>query len=422
MDAVLRLARWVRLRPAAVCWWAAVGCTSPQTLYPGPLGGVESVPEQRAKSEAAYWADQRAKVRSQAPGDPLPPAGPVAPPKVDPAVVPWTPAAPAPVVPAGGPTPEQGTPQVRVAAVVGSDVVITDDEVWQMVRQRAGEYVKLVGTERDAREKELFREELRRLIERELILHDFLTKVKKNKPQALEELKEEASRTAAKQMKEFKRVNKFPSEEAFTEALKAQGMSVKGLQRQLERNAMMNMYLGQVMKDKGVKGVSLAVIQRYYDEHPDEFKVEDRVKWMDLFVSYRRFATTVEARQYAEGVHKQAQDGADFAELVKQFGHGDSALRGGEGIGQKPGEISPPELEPTLLKMTAGQLSGIIPTETGFHIVKVVEREVAGVRPFDEKTQIQIRNRLAALAQKAEYEKLIEELWRKTTVRVIELP
>jgi parvulin-like peptidyl-prolyl isomerase len=305
---------------------------------------------------------------------------------------------------------------------VGSDTYVTDDEVWQMVRQRAGEYIKLVGTDRDVREKELFREELRRLIERELILQDFMTKIKKNKPQVLEELKQEANRTAARQLKEFKRVNKFPTEEAFTEALKAQGMSLKGLQRQLERNAMMNIYLGQVMKDKGVKGVSLAVVQRYYDEHPDEFKVEDRLKWQDLFVAYRRFATTVEARQYAETVLKQAQGGADFVGLVKQYGHGDSALRDGEGIGTKPGEISPAELEPTLLKMSAGQLSGIVATETGFHIVKVLEREAAGVRPFDEKTQTAIRNRLAGEAQKVEYEKLIAELWWKTTVRVIELP
>src|SRR5581483_4845427 len=249
------------------------------------------------------------------PDGPKAPDGPLVSP-AGPAAVPWTPAAPAPasqpavadVVPAGGPTPDTASPQVRVVAMIGADVVVTDEEVWQMVRQRAAEYVRLAGTDRDAREKELFREELRKLIERELILSDFLAKVKKNKPQALDELQEEAARQAAKQIKEIKKQNNFKTEAEFAEVLKAQGISAKALQRHLERAAMMNMYLASYFKEKK-REVSLAEVARYYDEHPDEFKVEDRVRWLDLFVSYRRFNTTVEARQYAEGLLKQAQGG-----------------------------------------------------------------------------------------------------------------
>jgi peptidyl-prolyl cis-trans isomerase SurA len=183
----------------------------------------------------------------------------------------------------------------------------------------------------------------------------------------------------------------------------------------------MNMYLGQFLKDKA-KVASLAEVVRYYDEHPEEFKVEDRVKWLDLFVSYRRFNTTVEARQYAEHLLKQVREGADFVQVVKQHGHGDSALRGGEGVGQKRGEVKPPELEPVLFGMEAGQVSDVIATETGFHVVKVLERDVAGVRPFDEKVQTHIRARIGDQANKAEYDKLIEDLWRKTNVEVMGVP
>ena len=305
--------------------------------------------------------------------------------------------------------------------MIGSDVVVTDDEVWQMVRQRAGEYIRLTGTDRDAREKELFREELRKLIERELILADFLTKVKKNKPHLLETIKEDASRQVTRHIRDIKKQNNFKTESEFAEVLKSQGISAKALERQLERNAMMNMYLGQFLKDK-TKTASLAEVMNYYEEHADEFKVEDRAKWLDLFVSYRRFNTTVEARQYAEHLLKQIRDGADFVQVVKQHGHGDSALRDGEGLGQKRGEVKPPELEPVLFGMEAGQVSDLIATETGFHVVKVLERDVAGVRPFDEKTQTYIRNKLGAQVQKAEYDKLIEELWRKTNVEVMGVP
>lgn len=320
-----------------------------------------------------------------------------------------------------GPSPQDATTQIRVVAVVGPDVVITDDEVWQMVRQRAREYVTLTGTARDAAEKQYFREELRKLIERELIIADFVGKVKKNKPQVLEEVRGEADRAADKQLREFRRGNGIHSEAQYQEALKHQGLTEKGIRRQLERGALMNMYLGQLLKERS-KPASLAEITRYYEDHPDEFHLDDKVKWLDLFVSYRRFNTDAEAKQYAEQLYQQAVAGADFVPLVKKYGHGDSVLRDGEGIGIKPGEIQPRELEPTLLKMTSGQVSRPIPTENGIHILKVIERDQAGVRPFDTKTQAAIRERIMSLGRKGEYDRLIDELWRKTTVQVIGLP
>ena len=75
-----------------------------------------------------------------------------------------------------------------------------------------------------------------------------------------------------------------------------------------------------------------------------------------------------------------------------------------------------------MLALKAGQLSSIIPTENGLHIVKVTEREIAGVRPFDEKVQGFIRQKLMGQIQDQERDKLIEELWRRTTVKIVELP
>ncbi len=361
-------------------------------------------------------------IRAQSPDGPKTPAAPVVVPSPGPAApAPASQAAVANVVPPSRPGLDQADTQVRVVAMIGSDVVITDDEVWQMVRQKAGDYVRLTGTERDAREKELFREELRKLIERELVIADFLAKVKKNKPQLEQVIKEDADRQVSRQIRDIKKQHNFTTEAQFDEALRSQGISAKALERQLERNAMMNMYLGQFFKDRG-KVVSLAEVVRYYREHPTEFKVEDRVKWLDLFVSYRRFDTTVDARRYAENLLAQIRGGADFVQVVKQHGHGDSALRGGEGVGEKRGEVTPRELEPTLFALSPGQLSELIATETGFHAVKVLERDVAGVRPFDETVQTYIRTKLGAEAQKVEYDKLIEDLWRKTNVEVIGVP
>ena len=65
-------------------------------------------------------------------------------------------------------------------------------------------------------------------------------------------------------------------------------------------------------------------------------------------------------------------------------------------------------------------MSNLIQTPAGYHIVKVVERQVAGVRPFDEKVQAEIREKLIRKMRADEYGRMVEELWRKGVVKVME--
>ena len=95
-------------------------------------------------------------------------------------------------------------------------------------------------------------------------------------------------------------------------------------------------------------------------------------------------------------------------------------LRDGAGVGEKRGEIQPPELEKVIWDIKPGNFSGVLPSENGFHIVRVLERQVAGARPLDEKMQTEIRNKLTDQAYKAEVDKLSAQLWRQIGVTIVE--
>ncbi len=307
--------------------------------------------------------------------------------------------------------------RVKVVATVGADGLITDDDVLIMMRQRAREYITLQGNDRVTKEKDVYKEELRRLIERELVINEFLAKVRKNKPQLVDELWTEAGNTADRQMREIRKGAGITNESDFAAMLKSQGVEMKTFRRQMERGALSNMYVGQFMREKS-QTITLHQIQQYYRDHAEDFRVEDRVKWQDFFLSIKRFQSIEEAKLYADWARKSLQAGADFAEFTKKHGHGDSALRGGEGSGNKRGEILPQELEKIVFELAEGTCSDIIPSQTGFHIVKVVERDVAGIRPLDAKLQSEIRGRLTELNFKQDREKMIMDLWRKTTVNI----
>lgn len=312
--------------------------------------------------------------------------------------------------------------QVKVAATIGHEAVITDDEVWQMVRSRMREFADLIGEERAAKEKQIYREELKELVGRELLVLELFERMRKNKvEERIEDLKKHATESAERDILDRKKRQGFGhlNEEDFVKLLTSQGLNMAMLKRQLEQETLSRIYLEQTLKDK-IKYISFNDLWDYYQSNPKDFEVQDRAKWLDLFVSFRNFNTVEEARAHATAAWKSAMAGADFAELVKKYGQGDSNLRDGEGIGQKRGEIQPAELEPIIMELNAGQVSPLLQTATGYHIVKVVEREKAGTLPFDERVQSLIRMKLTMQVQEHERQKAIEELWRKHRPMIVE--
>lgn len=390
-------------------------------------------------------------VRGQLPQDPLAPvapppppalattpAGPVATPGVTTAVpgapVPGSPVPPGargPVVNAGYtggvksiPTAAEmlknGVPRVKVVAVVGANNVITDQEVVESVWQHNEELSRLAGRERQEKFKELYTAALRRTIERELILDDMYAKLKKaNKMAVIEEIRETAAQTTSQQIREIKKRAMSQTDEEFAAWLRVQGLTLPVLRRQFERQFMSQQYVNSMMREKGRKP-GLAEIRDYYDAHPEEFRTPDRVKWLHIFVRLNGHATPREAYDHAEALRKAAEAGGDFTALARQYDEGFAKMQNGFGTGEYRGKIQPPDLEETVWSLRPGQMSGLLQTATGYHLVKVVEREVAGVQPFDAAVQGKIRETLREQYREAEMKKLVDSLWRRGVVRVME--
>jgi len=322
-----------------------------------------------------------------------------------------TPTAAAPTAP-----PMEGDSQVRIVASIGNNPIY-ESEVREAVYQRMGELIRLSESQRTVREKEIFREELKKIIERELVIDDMTAALTARKQTtALTKLRAEASKEAETRLKEFKKDRGIPNDTEFRTVLRAQGLTLAGIKRQIERGYMMQTYLRDKVSPK-LDALGLADVREYYASHLNEFQADDRVKWQDLFVLTERFKSVEEARQYANQLAAKAGKGEDFSKLAAEFSMGDSKARNGAGIGDKPGEIFPQDLEPTILALKASQIT-VKETETGFHIIRVAERTYAGPKPYDDKLQAEIRRKLQNQIYEREMRREIDTLWKRTQPQI----
>jgi hypothetical protein len=274
--------------------------------------------------------------------------------------------------------------------------------------------------ERTAKEKELYQVALRDLIERELLIDDFYARMKKNASKsAIEDIKEMASQTAEREIMRYRKMFGARTEQEFSDMLRADGLTLPVFRRQKEREIMAEEYVHSLMKETG-RNPSFPDMRAYYDSHPEPFKIEDRVRWQDLVVSFSNHPSREAARAHAELVLKSAQSGTDFVTLIKQQEKHLSSRQNWDGIGTTRDDV-PLNVAPAVWALQPGQISGLIELPDGYHIVKVLERQYAGLRPFvDNKVQAECRDRLKRQYSDAERNKLVQELWRRTAIQVFE--
>ncbi|MSR54824.1 MAG: hypothetical protein EXS09_16275 [Gemmataceae bacterium] len=381
-------------------------------------------------------------VRSQTPetlppvrlGTPMPPTAPIPLESPTPAGDIRIPELKGPVTPAGGtetappltatpgmdPTLSvprlEGDAQVRIVASIGNNPIY-ESEVREAVYQRMGEFMRYTQSQRQAKERDIFREELRKIIERELVVDEMIaTLTAKKQTTMLNKLRETAGKEADTRLKEFKKDRGIPTDAEFRSVLRSQGLTLSGIRRQIERSFMMQTYLREKLTPMMDK-VSLSDLREYYSAHASDFRAEDAVKWQDLYVEKEQFKTADGARQFATSLSNRAAKGEDFIKLVADHGMGDTKLRNGAGVGEKPGEIFPQELEPAILSLKAGQVT-IKETETGYHILRVAERSYAGTQPYTEKLQGEIRRRLQNEIFEREAKRFIDTIWKRSQPQI----
>ena len=123
-----------------------------------------------------------------------------------------------------------------------------------------------------------------------------------------------------------------------------------------------------------------------YQQDIQQYQVPNRVHAQHiLFMTVGKpDAEVEEIRKKAEDVLKQAKKGAKFDELAKKYSEDPGSKDKGGDLGWLLQGQTVPEFEKTAFSLQPGTISDLVKTQYGFHIIKVLEKENAHTKPFDE--------------------------------------
>ncbi|MBJ6748824.1 peptidylprolyl isomerase [Geomonas anaerohicana] len=155
--------------------------------------------------------------------------------------------------------------------------------------------------------------------------------------------------------------------------------------------------------------VSDAEMQDYYNKNKDKFKSDAQIRASHILVK---------SEAQAKEIEKQLKGGASFEELAKKNSIDGAAQKGGDlGWFSKGSMI--PDFEKVAFGLKDGEVSGIVKTQFGYHIIKKTGSRPAGARTLDE-VKDEIKAALAPAKQQETFKTLKEDLKKQAKVSIKE--
>ncbi|MCP4629943.1 MAG: peptidylprolyl isomerase [bacterium] len=168
---------------------------------------------------------------------------------------------------------------------------------------------------------------------------------------------------------------RFPGEAEFKIALGKMNLTEDKVKMQIARGLAIRQLIEQQVTSKIV--ITDVETKAYYDGNPQMFKQPEQVKASHILIKVDPGATEVqkaEARKKIDAVQQKIKDVGDFAELAKEYSEGPSNTRGGDLGFFRRGQMVKP-FDDTVFDMKTNEISDIVETRFGYHIIKVYDKK-----------------------------------------------
>ena len=190
---------------------------------------------------------------------------------------------------------------------------------------------------------------------------------------------------------EYKKLrSNLPKEEDFQAALKEHNMTEKDLRKDIEKGIRIQKVVNdQVEQIKKNVAVSEQDIKAFYNDaaNKDKFMQKESVKASHILIKVAKDATKeddAKAQKKIKELLKRAKKGEDFAKLAKENSEDPTAAQNSGELGYFSTEEMVPEFAKAAFALKPGEISDVVKTSFGYHIIKSEDKKPEQMTPYDE--------------------------------------
>jgi peptidyl-prolyl cis-trans isomerase D len=148
----------------------------------------------------------------------------------------------------------------------------------------------------------------------------------------------------------------------------------------------------ELSKIEGGIQISHDDLMAYYDQHRDQYRTPEQVKVSHILIKTPLPGPdgkvdekgAAEAQRRAEDLLKQIKSGANFEELAKKYSEDPGSAKEGGSLGFIGRGRTVPEFEKVAFSLPKGQISDLVKSSYGFHIIRVDDKQDAHMKTLDE--------------------------------------
>lgn len=292
-----------------------------------------------------------------------------------------------------------------ISAVVHNKV-ITRGEVESDVLMLVDEYKQRYGQQREVYNQKIeaaFNDSLNRSLEFQLMLRDFESAGYNMPESVIDEVVQEEMKP-------------FGDRAKLTQTLQARGITFEKWRQQVRER-----FLVRQLRLKNVYSetiISPYKIETYYNQHKDDYKVEEQVKLRMIMLNKTTDEEAASAKELAKEIISKLKAGAAFSEMASIYSQGAQRNQGGD-WGWADRSVLRKELVEIAFGLKPGELSDVVETPQALFIMLVEDKRTGHNRPIAEVRE-QIEDTLLKQERERLQTKYIEKLKQKTFVRQFE--